>query len=91
MTQCAWAASHQRNCYLSARFHRVKSRRGKNKAVLAVANTMLRAIYHMLKNDVPYQDLGPDFFDRENRERTVRRLTKRLTNLGYEVEIRKAA
>lgn len=91
MTQCAWAASHQRDCYLNARFHRIKSRRGKKKAVLAVANTMLRAIYHMLKNRVPYQDLGADFFDRENRDRTVLRLTKRLANLGYQVEIRKAA
>lgn len=91
MTQCAWAASHQRNCYLNARFHRIKSRRGKKKAVIAVANTMLRAIYHMLKNDAPYQDLGPDFFDRENQDKTVRRLTTRLKNLGYEVEIRKAA
>ena len=91
MTQCAWAASHQRDCYLSARFHRITSRRGKKKAVLAVANTMLRAIYHMLKNDVPYRDLGADFFDRENRDRTVRRLTTRLANLGYTVELRKAA
>jgi transposase len=91
MTQCAWAASHQRDCYLSARFRRITSRRGKKKAVLAVANTMLRAIYHMLKNDVPYKDLGADFFDRENRDRTVRRLTTRLANLGYTVELRKAA
>jgi transposase len=91
MTQCAWAASHKRDCYLSARFHRIKSRRGKKKAVLAVANTMLRAIYHMLKNDVPYQDLGADFFDRENRDRTARRLAKRLVDLGYDVELRKAA
>ena len=91
MTQCAWAASHQRDCYLNARFHRIKSRRGSKKAVIAVANTMLRAIYHMLKNDVPYQDLGADFFDREHRDRTVRRLATRLKNLGYEVELRKAA
>lgn len=91
MTQCAWAASHQRDCYLRARFHRITSRRGKKKAVLAVANTMLRAIYHMLENDVPYHDLGADFFDRDNRDRTVRRLTKRLANLGYAVELRKAA
>lgn len=91
MTQCAWAASHQRNCYLNVRFHRIKSRRGSRKAVIAVANTMLRAIYHMLKNDVAYQDLGADFFDRENQDRTVRRLTSRLKNLGFEVELRKAA
>jgi transposase len=91
MTQCAWAASHQRDCYLKARFHRIKSRRGPKKAVLAVANTMLRAIYHMLKNDMPYHDLGADFFDRENHDRTVRRLTTRLANLGYTVDLRKAA
>lgn len=91
ITQCAWAASHQRDCYLNARFHRIKSRRGSRKAVIAVANTMLRAIFHMLTNDVPYQDLGADFFDRENQDRTVRRLTTRLKKLGFDIELRRAA
>lgn len=91
MTQCAWAASHQRNSYLNTRFYRIRSRRGPKKAVVAVANTMLRAIYHMLANDVPYRDLGSDFLDRENRDRTVHRLAARLKNMGYDVELRRAA
>jgi transposase len=91
MTQCAWAASHQRDCYLNTRYHRIKSRRGPKKAVVAVANTMLRAMYHMLANDVPYRDVGADFFDREHRDKTVHRLATRLKKLGYEVELRRAA
>lgn len=91
MTQCAWAATHQRDCYLAARYYRIRSRRGSTKAVLAVANTMLRAIYHMLRNDTPYHDLGPEHLQRENRDRTARRLANRLQKLGYTVEVRKAA
>lgn len=91
MTQCAWAAVKKRDSYLSARYHRIRTRRGKKKAILAVAATMLRAIYHMLKNDVPYQDLGADFFDHRDRERSARRLIRRIEKLGYTVEMRKAA
>jgi len=92
MTQCAWAAVKKRDSYLCARYHRIRARRGKPKAILAVAGTMLRAIYHMIQNDVDYQDLGADFFDRRHDSgRTVRRLQRRLEKLGFEVELRKAA
>jgi transposase len=80
-----------RNSYLSARYHRIRSRRGKNKAIVAVAATMLRAIYHMLNDGVDYQDLGPDFFDRHDRERAARRLKNRLEKLGYTVALQLAA
>jgi transposase len=92
MTQCAWAAVKKRDSYLCARYHRIRARRGKQKAILAVAGTMLRAIYHMIQNDVDYQDLGADFFDRRHDSgRTVRRLQRRLEKLGFTVERRKAA
>lgn len=91
MTQCAWAAVKKRDSCLSARYHRVRSRRGKKKAIIAVAAAMLRAIYHMLQDGVDWQDLGPEYFDRRDRERATRRLTLRLEKLGYEVELRKAA
>lgn len=91
MTQCAWAAVKKRDSYLGARYHRVRVRRGKRKAIIAVAGTMLRAIYHMIQNDVDYQDLGADYWDRQDRERAARRLQKRLEKLGYAVELRKAA
>jgi transposase len=91
MTQCAWAAVKKRDSYLCARYHRIKSRRGKQKAILAVAGTMLRAIYHMIENDMDYQDLGADFFDCHDQLRAARRLQHRLEKLGYIVELRKAA
>lgn len=91
MTQCAWAAVKKRDSYLCARYHRIKARRGNKKAILAVAATMLRAIYHMVKNDVDYQDLGADFFDRHDSERAAKRLKRRLEKLGYAVALQKAA
>jgi transposase len=91
MTQCAWAAVKKRDSYLCARYHRICARRGKQKAILAVAATMLRAIYHMIQNDVDYQDLGADHFNRFDRERAAKRLRKRLEKLGYVVDLRKAA
>lgn len=91
MVQCAWAATRKRDSYLRARFHRIRSRRGGKKAVVAVSATLLRAVYHMLKDGVDYQDLGPDFFDRRDKERAIRKLTRRLENMGYQVELRRAA
>jgi transposase len=91
MLQCAWAAVKNRNSYLSARYNRIRSRRGKKKAIVAVAATMLRAIYHMLEEGVDYNDLGPEYFDLHDRARATRRLTQRLEKLGYKVELKRAA
>lgn len=91
ITQCAWAAARQKDSYLGARFRRIRARRGTKKAVLAVANTMLRAIYHMILNDADYQDLGVDYWDHKHRERTARSLAKRLQSLGYRVELQNVA
>jgi transposase len=71
--------------YLRAQFLRVKARRGAKKAILAVAASMLTAAYHMLRNGVKYADLGADFLDRQDRAKTIRRLLKRLQDLGCNV------
>jgi hypothetical protein len=57
--------------YLSSQFLRLKARRGPKKAILAVAASMLPAAYHMLRDDVPYQDLGPYPFERRDTIRTA--------------------
>jgi transposase len=77
--------------YLSAQYHRMVPHKGKKKALIAVCHSMLIAAYHMLKNDVPYHDLGPDFFRKRNREAIQRRCLRQLRELGLEVEIRPAA
>lgn len=90
LVQCAWAAIRSGG-YLRTRYHRVRSRAGKMKAIIAVARTMVAAAYHMLRDGQAYRDLGESFLDARDRERVARSLTRRLTRLGYEVELRSAA
>ncbi len=76
----------RKNSYLHAQFLRLKSRRGAKKAILAVAASMLTAAYFMLRDGVEYEDLGADHFDRRDKDQTIRRLLKRLADLGCNVE-----
>ena len=87
LVQSAWAAVRKKNSYLRAQFHRIKARRGAKKAIMAVAASILTAIYHMLKNGTKYQDLGPDHFDRRSKQQQTHRLVKRLADLGYAVAL----
>jgi transposase len=83
LIQCAWAASRKNASYLQAQFRRLKSRRGPQKAICAVAASMLTAIYHMLKNGTFYADLGPHHFHARSRSTHVHRLLRQLQRLGY--------
>jgi transposase len=91
LVQAAWGAVRTRNSYFRAQFVRVKSRRGSKKAIVAVAASMLTAAYYMLRDDVPYRDLGADHFDRRDKAKLTRRLVRRLQDLGLHVEVRPAA
>jgi transposase len=91
LVQAAWAAVRRKDSYLHAQFLRVRARRGAKKAILAVANSMLTAAYHMLRNDEEYHDPGADFFQRHDRERAARQLVRRLERLGFSVDLRSAA
>lgn len=90
LVQCGWAAMRAKDTYLRAQYHRLKSRRGAKKAVIAVAASILTAAYHMLKNGVEYCDLGPDHFHKLDRETQASKLVKRLSALGYQVELKAA-
>ena len=91
LVTAAWAAVRKKDSYLNAQFLRIKSRRGAKKAILAVAASMLTACYHMLRDGVVYEDLGPTHFDRRDKTKTIHRLVRRLADLGCEVEVRHAA
>jgi transposase len=88
LTEAAWAASHAADSYLAAQYHRLAARRGKKRALLAVAHSILVIIYHLLKHHKEYADLGRDYFDRLDPERLQRYLVKRLEALGNEVILR---
>jgi transposase len=87
LTQAAWAASHTKGTYLSAQYHRLAKRRGKKRALVALGHTLLTIAYHVLKRGTCYIELGAEFLDRLDPERTARGLVKRLEKLGYQVNL----
>ena len=87
LVTAAWAAVRTKGSYLQAQFLRIKARRGAKKAILAVAASMLTATWHMLKHRVEYRDLGAEHFSRRNHAQQVRRLLRRLTELGCAVQL----
>ena len=91
LVQCAWAATRSKTNYPHAQFLRLRARRGPKKAILAVAASILTAAYYVLRDQVPYRDPGPLHFARLDQDRTAQRLARRIRELGYEVQIRKAA
>jgi transposase len=91
LVQAAWAAVRTKDSYLRALFLRLKSRRGPKKAIIAVAASLLRAIYFMLQRGVTYRDLGGSYFDRRDKARIARRLLDRLRDLDVQVEVTAAA
>jgi transposase len=85
LVQAAWAAIKVKGGYLQAQFHRVRARRGAKKAIMAVAASMLTAVWHMLKDGTQWHDLGAAHFDRQNTTKTANRLIQRLELMGYQV------
>jgi transposase len=89
--QAAHAAARTRSTDLSAQYRRLAARRGKKRAILAVAHSMLVMAYDMIQRREPYRDAGADFFDRLQPKDTARRLVKRLESLGYHVTLQSPA
>lgn len=91
LVQTAWAAVRVKDSYYRALFARLKSRRGPKKAIIAVAASMLNAMYHMIKRAEPYRDLGADHFDQLDATAARDRAVRRLRRLGYDVSLTPAA
>jgi transposase len=87
LTQAAWAASHTKGTYLSAQYHRLAARRGKKRAVVALGHTLLVIVYHVLKDQTTYKELGADYLDRLEPDRLTRQLVRRLEKLGHRVTL----
>ena len=91
LVQIAWAAARKKNSYFHAQSLRLKSRRGPKKAIVAVAASMLTAVYYMLRDGVEFRDLGDQYFVQRDKKRLTDRLLRRLRDLGVEVEVKPAA
>src|SRR5262249_53011907 len=87
LTQLAHAAVRTKDRYLSALYHRLAARRGKNRAIIAVAHAIMVSVFHMLSRQQPYRELGANYFDERRRQFTVDRLTRRIEHLSYRVHL----
>lgn len=87
LSQAAWAASHTKDTYLSAQFRQIAKRRGKKRAIIAVAHSILVSSYYMFSQTADYKDLGGDYYDRLHPARLRTYYVRRLKALGYEVQL----
>ena len=84
---CAHSAVRHKESYFYAQFKRISAHRGKKRAYVAVAHSMLIAIYHILKEGVVFKDLGADYYNQFNKERKVNGYLKKLKALGWEPSV----
>jgi transposase len=87
LTEAANACGNSKTSYLGTRYQRLAKRRGRKKAIVAIAHSILVIAYHILKYKKPYYDLGPDYFDKLNKQHLVKYHQKRLQSLGFKVTI----
>jgi transposase len=88
LVQCAWAATRSKGTYLKAMYGRLAARRGKKKALVAVAHRMVAIIYNVLKEGQRYEELGEDYQEKgPDKDRLAKRLLRRLEKLGVKVTV----
>jgi transposase len=88
LIKAAQGAARTKDTYLRAQYEQIKRRHGHNKAIVAIAHSILVAVYYMLRDDVRYKDPGSDYFARRSDpERMTRRLVAQLERLGHKVTL----
>jgi transposase len=87
LVEAANSAARAKGTYLRDKFYRLKARRGYKRAAVAIAHKILVAIYHMLSQQVSYNDLGDLYLDKLNKNHLTRNLVHRLERLGYAVTL----
>jgi transposase len=87
LTQIAHAAARTKGTSLSALYHRLATRRGKKRAIMAVAHAIVVSAFHRLSRHEPYRELGANDVDAQRRAHLVDHLTRRMPRLGYHVPL----
>jgi transposase len=87
LVEAAHAAGRSKNTYLAAQYRRLAARRGKKRAAVAVAHSLIIIIYHIIQRGTVYVDLGSTYFDQRQKDTVQHRLVQRLQNLGYKVSL----
>lgn len=87
LVECAQAAGHSKGTYLGAQFRRFVSRKGKKRAAVVVAHSILEAAYFIIRDGVRYRELGASYFDELKKDHLIRYHVRRLESLGLKVEL----
>jgi len=92
LVEAAWSAVRTKDCYLAVRFRRIAKRRGEQRALIAIAHTILVICWHLLVDQTSYTELGTDYLaGKDQPDRRRRLLVAQLEQLGYTVELTTAA
>jgi len=87
LIQAAKSAVKNKNSFFYAQYQRLVVRRGYNRATVAIAHSMIIAIYHMLKNNTVFKDLGVDYYTQFNKEQKARYYLSKLHELGVPLPV----
>lgn len=85
--EAAWGATRTKGTYYNARYHRLAGRRGKKRAVIAIGHMILKAVYIIVRDKVPFRELGSTYYSDRNEAALKRSLEKKYAALGYRVEL----
>lgn len=91
MIEIAWAATRTKNTYSQTQYRKLAGHRGKKRALVAVANSLLQAAWYMLSHRQPYKDLGAEYLQRLNQKQLEQSLIRRLEQLGHKVILQAVA
>ena len=89
LTEVVWAATRTKNTFFSERYHRISARRGKKRALIAVAHSQLTAAYLILSTGARYHELGAQYMQAKIEKKRKLYLTAELKKLGYKVSLEK--
>lgn len=87
LVEAAHGAARSKNTYLGEHYRRLARRIGKKKALIAVAHSILVIIYHILKEEKTYHELGSTYFEEREHDAVKRRALRSLERLGYDVSL----
>jgi transposase len=91
LVQAATAAARAKGTYYQTRFRRFVRRHGYKRAIVALAHALLITIYHMVRKDEPYRELGGDWLEKHSAESKANALIRQLERLGYAIALRPVA
>jgi transposase len=87
LCQSAWAATHVKDSHLASLYRRIRSRRGEQKALVAVAHQLLVIAFHVIQDGTVYREPEAKPVSEQQKPKLTRRLVERLQQLGFEVTL----